>query len=1208
MILASCASSGLLVRDNESIADIPSENASETFYVLGNASTTESESVLDAIKKEILRSTSEENNILFVGDNTNEKKEQKVISDLDRQLNLIKETKATPFFVPGNYDWAFNGVDGLEVIEDHLENELGKEDILTPNNGCPIESIDFSEDIQLITIDSQWYIEDWDKNPKMNDKCDIKTREKFLLELEGELKKSANKLVILAIHHPLYTNGLHGGKFSSRDHVFPLNGNIPLPGIATLITQIRAQGAPSIQDRNNFKYKELVGKLEMHLNVNDQRILVVSGHEENLQYIEQENIKQLISGAAENGKPVSLGNNGLFSFGGKGFSKVEVFKDGRVYAFFYSVNEEGIASRIFQKKIFEAKKIYDLSHLEKKFPKTVSASVYELEEVEKSDFFRSIWGNHYRHVYGTKVNAEVAILDTLYGGLEVIRPGGGHQTRSLRLHDKEGKEYNMRALRKSAVQFLETTTFKGVDGEKYFSNTVTEELISDFYTAAHPYAAFAIPKLAKAAKVYYTNPKLYYVPKQEALGKYSESYGDQLYMIVEKPSDEYTNKKSFGYPDDVESTDDLLSKLREDEDYTLDEAAYIRARIFDMLIGDWDRHSDQWRWAEFEDDDGNKKFVPIPRDRDQVFANFDGSFLNTLSSIMGSINQFGVYGADIKDVKWFNEAGSKLDRALIKRSGKDVWIQQARFLQDAIDEKILNSAFASLPEEVQDSTLQEIKTHFIARKSNLVNIVERYYKEFVKFQMLTGTDKDDHFDITRFPDGRTQIIAYRIKDGEKEEVLFDRIFTSDETEEIWLYGLDDKDVFEVNGHPKKSILIRIIGGQDEDTFNISVGKGIKIYDRRTGDNKVLKKGGAHFRFTNFYEANLYDYKKKGKKSGGISLSVLGNPDSGTILRGRYSKLVNKFIENPYGTKTALSVDYHFLTQGLDIRLNKGYAAVITDFNLIADARYTSRNYTENFFGFGNETSNPDEFLSLDYNRVNLAITNAGIGLERASDYGSFFQIKFDLETVKVIRNGTNFVAENRPTLLDERKYFAVPNVTYEYKNFDDKDHPTKGMNFSTTLGGIDNLDNNDITGFVKSNLEFYNSLTHNKRLVLHTRVNGMFLMGDLPQFYQSSSLGAHNGLRGYRNERFTGKHSLLGNVNAIYNFEKVKTFLFPLGITVYGGYDIGRVWVEDDPSRKWHNSYGGGFQLAWTNALKGNMSVFNSDEGARLEFGFALNF
>ena len=41
----------------------------------------------------------------------------------------------------------------------------------------------------------------------------------------------------------------------------------------------------------------------------------------------------------------------------------------------------------------------------------------------------------------------------------------------------------------------------------------------------------------------------------------------------------------------------MMKNLHKDEKYTVDEKEYIKARLFDMLIGDWDRHSDQWRWG-----------------------------------------------------------------------------------------------------------------------------------------------------------------------------------------------------------------------------------------------------------------------------------------------------------------------------------------------------------------------------------------------------------------------------------------------------------------------------------------------------------------------------------------------------------------------------------------------------------------------------------
>jgi len=1206
-LLGSCATSRIQLKEEQKTEVQPKfTTKKESFYIIGNTSKSESSPTLNALQKVIVQDSSEKKHLIFIGDNTNEKNEDRVKADLDREINIIKQTNIDPVFVPGNFDWEYNAVEGLEVIEDYFEEKLNIEDVLKPNNGCPLESVEINDDIQLILIDSQWYLEDWDLHPNINDKCEIKTREKFILEVAGEIKKYRNKTIIFAMHHPMLTNGLHGGKFSFRDHIFPLQGNIPLPGIATMITQIRAQGGISIQDRFNKRYNELMEKLRIVLDEEDNRIIIVSGHEMNLQYIEEKNIKQLISGAGSDIKPVAIGNNGLFSYGKNGFSSLDFLQDGSVSATFYKVANDGNAQVIYKKKVFEPVQKPVLDTLPTKFPKTYTASVYNLEKVEKSDFFKSFWGDHYRDVYGKKVKARTAVLDTLYSGLEVIRPSGGHQTRSLRLETKEGKEYNMRALKKSAVQLLETTAYKGIDKE-YFTNTIPEELILDFYTAAHPYGAFAIPKIAKAAGVYYTTPELFYVPQQKSLGKYNKEYGDQLYMIVEKPSEEFKDRKSFGYPDDVESTDDLLNKLREDEDYTLDEEIYIRARIFDMLIGDWDRHSDQWRWAEFENEDGKKVFVPIPRDRDQVFANFDGSFLNLLRTFLGGTNQFGVYGENIENVKWFNNAGSKLDRALVKRSDRSTWIEQAKFLQQAIDLNTLDEAFASLPLEVQDATLEEIKQSFIKRKNNLVDIVDRYYNSFIEFQMLTGTDKDDYFEITRFEDGKTRIKGNRIKDGEKGDLLFDRVFDSKETKEIWLYGLDDDDIFEVHGDAKKPVLIRIIGGQDEDTYDISEGRKIKVYDRRTNDNNIKNKGGAHFKFTDFYDANLYNYQKSKTKKAGISFKTGFNPDDGSVISLSYEKEVNDFIENPYGKRTEVALEYQFLTQGLDLRFNKKYAAIFRDFNFIFNGRYTSTNYTENFFGYGNETINLDNTLTLDYNRVNLEMYNAGIGFERETDYGSLFQVKFDIETVRVGRSGNNLIENSNFDGIGERSYFGIPNITYSYKNFDDPDFPSKGMFFMTSIGGIDDLKNDNLTGFLKSNITFYNSIK-TQRLILKTEANTYLMVGDEPKFYQSAQLGNRSGLRGYRAQRFTGMNSLVGNADLFYNFQELKTFLFPIGISIYGGYDIGRVWVKDENSKVWHSSYGGGFIFKWTDAIQGQFSIFRSEEDTTIKFGFGLTF
>ena len=672
--------------------------------------------------------------------------------------------------------------------------------------------------------------------------------------------------------------------------------------------------------------------------------------------------------------------------------------------------------------------------------------------------------------------------------------------------------------------------------------------------------------------------------------------------------EDFDNRKSFGYPDDVESTDDLLKKLREDEDYTLDEGAYIRARLFDMLIGDWDRHSDQWRWAEFETDNDGKKFVPIPRDRDQVFANFDGSFLNLLRSVIGAANQFGIYGKEIIDVRWFNEAGSKLDRALIKRSNREDWLREAKFLQDKITQETIDKAFEDLPNEVQDSTMLEIKENLRLRKDNLINIANAYYDEFLKFQMLTGTDKDDWFVIEQLPKGITKISAFRKKEGEKGDLLFERIFDKGKTEEIWLYGLDDDDFFEVIGKPEKPIRVRIIGGQDTDSFSVEKGNNLFVYDNRAEDREIEKRGSAKFRFTKFYEANLYDYKKVRSSSGGISAYVGYNEDFGTVIQAKYKKDKNIFITNPYSRRTSIEANYHFLTQGIDVRLEKGYASIFSDFNLVADGRYTSRNYTENFFGFGNETFNVDDSRGFDFNRVNLSRYQGGLGVERESQYGSFFQVTYDIASVEIIKNGDNFINSAIPQAIEARNYFGIVNAKYKYKNFDDIHFPTKGLSFEVDGGTIDNFENKNLTFYTNAGFIFYNSLLSNNRLVLKTVGNYYQTLGDKPELYQRARLGANNGLRGYRNERFTGDSSLLGSAELAYSLKPIKTFFFPLGLHFFGGFDVGRVFQENEDSQKWHNCYGGGILLTWTDALIANLNIFNSAEDTRSSFGLRFSY
>jgi hypothetical protein len=1210
-IFSGCATYGPQYKTGEN--SLPSETSEKeidkTFYLIGNAgnSGNEASKSIQSLKKYLAENNTEDSYVLFLGNSfypsgmqpKDDALKNEAEKSMDQQLEALKDFKGKIVVLPGNRDWK-SGVDGLELEEDFLKAKFDDADVLQPNNGCGLESIDINDNVHLLALDTQWFLEDWDDYPKMNDKCDIKTRDKFFIEIEGELKKNANKTIIVALYHPLITYGEHGGKYPLIHKDF----------FSTFIKQVKIQGAISKQDRYNERYNELADRLKV-LTKDVDRLVFVSGSDESLQYIENGSVKQIISGAGSGATAAALGQFGEFSYGGQGFARLDVEKNGASEVRFFKANDDGTSALVFQKKIFDAEKQYDFSTLHENFPPTTKAKIYTDEMVEKTGFYKTVWGKHYRNIYGTDVTAKNVLLDTLYGGLKVVRAGGGHQTRSLRLEDKDGKTYNMRALKKSAVQFLQTVIIKDKMVEDDFRNTIPEDLILDFYTAAHPYGAFTIPQLSDAAGILHTNPKLYYVPKQKALGKYNEEYGNELYMIVERPDKEFDGKL-FGYPDDVESTDDLLAKLREDEKYKLDEKAYIRARVFDMLIGDWDRHNDQWRFAQHKDDDGNSLFVPIPRDRDQVYSNFDGGLLDVVRTLFNTSRQFQVYGEELKHTKWFNAAGIKLDHALIQNFGKEAWLEQAAIIQNNVTDRVIESAFKDLPKEAQDETAAEIKQKLKGRRDNIMKIAGEYYDYLAKLQVITGTDKDDYIEITRLPEGKTSIKTYRIKNGEKGVLMVDRTFDAKETKEIWVYGLDDDDVFEVKGDGNNPIFIRIIGGQNNDTYRIANGRKVKVYDQKSKKNTVEEKGGATFRFTDNYDYNTFDYKKQ-IQSVNLFLPVVAfNPDDGLKLGFSDLFTVNGFQRNPFSQQHRVAFGYYFATQGFDVNYEGEFANIFGNWNFLIGGYFQNANFSENYFGTGNETINPDyEFdIGLDYNRVRIGGYGASFGFKKDTPYGSKFQFKAIFDAIEVEGTDDRFISEviPAPTELDETKNFVTAEGIYQYESYDNKINPTRGMDFSLVAGGTQNIEDSErIFGYVKPSIIFYNAITRDRKLVLKTDVRGQFNIGNNYEFYQGAQLGSDTGLRAYRNERFTGRSAAVAGADLRYSFNKFRTALTPVQIGIFGGYDVGRVWVPNDTSDVFHSSYGGGLWVNTADLLSGTFNLFSGEEGLRFTFGLAFS-
>ncbi|MGB1230911.1 MAG: metallophosphoesterase [Winogradskyella sp.] len=1207
-IFTSCATLKRQVKENTEQQFPFNKEIEHSFYLIGDAGKTllnfESETI-NAFQNE-LNKASKNSTALFLGDNIYENgmppkthhNRDFAEHQLNTQTKAVKNFKGKTVFIPGNHDW-YSGINGLKEQEKFIENILGKDSFL-PENGCPLEKVNVTEKVVLIVVDTEWYITDWNQHPTINDDCEIKTRAKFFDELEGLIKKARGKTTLIALHHPMFTNGSHNGQFSFKSHIKPL------PILGTLKNIVRKASGLSPADMQNTMYNELRKRI-ITLSQENEKVIFVSGHEHSLQYIVKDNLPQIVSGSGSKTSATRNVGGGQFSYGVNGYARLDVFKDGSSHVRFYSDNSNSV---LFQTEVLPANKKPALHNYPLNFASNKQASIYTKKEITKSNIYKAFWGERYRKYFGTKVNAPVVSLDTLYGGITIVRKGGGHQSKSLRFKDKQGREYVMRALRKNALQYLQAVAFKDQFIEGQFDDTLTQDLLLDVFTGSHPYAPFTIATLANAVGVYHTNPKLYYIPKQNALGDYNEGFGDELYMIEERAGDGHGDKASFGFSNELISTDDLLKKLNKDEDHILDEASYIRARLFDMLIGDWDRHEDQWRWAVFSEN-GKTIYRPVPRDRDQAFSIMsNGALLGFATSVIPSLRLMKSYDVDLKSPKWFNLAPYPLDMALINQSNKSVWDAEVKQIVAGLTDAVIDEAFLHFPKEVNDNTVKNIKRKLKGRRANLQNISNNYYAHINKYAVIKGTNKDDWFDIERLPNGQTKVTAYRIKKGKKGVIFHQRTYASKVTKEIWVYGLDDDDVFKVIGNGDQLMPIRLIGGQNNDTYNVQNGSKVFVYDYKSKNNKFLTNNGK-IKLTDDYKTNVYDYKKLKNSANQLMPSIGSNPDDGLKIGLKNTFTTFGFERNPFTSQHQITAAYYFATQGFDLVYKGEFANIITHVNLGLQAQFTSPNYAFNYFGDGNETINEaaDGDKDLDYNRVKIRTFKIAPSLIWRGRMGGRFTAKISYESNEVQRTNTRYIATipAGSTVFNKQNFYGI-DTKYQYFNADNKAFPTLAMLLGVQTGYKNNVSTLKGYGYVIPELSITHRLVTSGQLVFATKLKAHLNIGNNFEFYQGATLGADNGLRGYRNQRFNGKSAFVQSTDLRLNLRKVKTGLLPLNIGVFGGFDYGKVWVENKNSNKWNTSIGAGVFANAADMITAHLSAFNSDDGLRLAFKLGFGF
>lgn len=1185
----------------------------QSFYLIGDAGNLDlpSNKTEFEILKSDLQKADSASYLIFLGDNIypkglnpekdspeNEEGKRK----LDVQIDLSKNFKGKTLFVPGNHDW-YSGLQGLKAQEKYIKKHIDQKKVFLPKDGCGIDKIKVNDSIGIIAVDSQWFLEDWDRHPGLNEKCDIKTRDAFFDEFESQLNKFQNRTTLLVVHHPLATNGSHGGKYSLKQQLFPLDNHFPLPVIGTLLNLVRATSGLSPQDLQNTTYRNFSSRISTLLQ-DRNNVVVVSGHDHNLQYVQQNNLKQIISGSASKTQAAKKSGKNDFSYGRKGYAVLDVFSNGASEIRFYGYNGNS-SELLMAKEVTPEKKEYkDPGYLNPN-EGIVKTTVYDPEATKKSDVYKFFFGRHYRKMYGRDISVSSADLNNLYGGLTPIRMGGGHQTNSLRLVDNQEREYNMRAVKKSATRFIQSVAFKNDYVVEEFENTLTEKFLLDFYTTNHPFYPLVIPSMQKALGIFHSQPKLVYIPKQTALKEYNENFGDELYIIEERPTAAHQDVERFGSPNDIVSTEEMLANIQKDKNTFVDKDIYMRVRLFDMLVGDWDRHSDQWRWAEFKEGD-KTIYKPIPRDRDQVFPHYDGAFFKVIMGIP-PLRHMQDYRPKLKNAKWFNREPYPLDLAILEASELEGWEKQAKYIQDNLSEEIIRESFKILPEEAKDNYDETIIQTILARKTQLKDFAEEYHKVLSKVVILKGTDQKDEFFITRLPKGKTQVKIYS---GDDRELIFEKEFNRKETKEIRLFGLNDMDKFVVEGKASQPILIRMIGGIDDDIYEVKRSKKIKVYDYKNGNSTENSAFLTQTKLVNDYEINTYDYTQPKYNVFTMLPNAGYNPDDGIMVGLSPTYTFNGFDRKPFSSRHTVNLNYYFATKGFEAKYKGSFLKAIGKWNLDINGRYTSPTFSTNFFGLGNETENRQKELGMDYNRVRQESYSVGPSVYKIFRNNGRLDFFANYNYIRVEENIDRIVTQSSDVNSEvfRGQNFTEAGAKYLYRNYDNESLPTLGMTFSGIAKWVTNnerIENNFV--YTELNLGFTHKISANGKLTAASMVKGKGIFGNGYEFYQGAVLGGDQDLRGLRPGRFVGDKVFLQTTDLRLDLLRIKAGI-PMRLGVFTGFDYGRTWLKGEESDKWHSSYGGGIWLNGAQLITATVSYFKSSDPGRIVVGLNFGF
>jgi hypothetical protein len=784
------------------------------------------------------------------------------------------------------------------------------------------------------------------------------------------------------------------------------------------------------------------------------------------------------------------------------------------------------------------------------------------ERYRKSGFYRLLFGADYRDLWTTPVSLPVLDLRTFAGGLQPVRIVGHGQSKGLALKGANGVSYTFRPILKDASGLLPVE----------LRESKARDFVQDQMASGHPAAHVMVGPLMDSVGLLHNDPQLVIMGDSDGLGEFRKDFGGV-------PGDIEVFTGTPGFKGTLETLDGegMWAKLRESPAVRADSRAYLKARLIDQLIGDWDRHRNQWRWARVA---GQPRWQPIPEDRDQAFVRFEGLAIGNLRPTLPLLVKFGDKYSSLHGLTF---DGWDVDKRILADLDKAAWDELSREVQAALTDPVLERAANSMPPEYFAKDGARLLRGLKSRRARLTEQADDFYRFINRDVDVYCTDQGEEVSAKRMPNGDLELSVSLA--GQGAEPYFRRLFRESETDEVRLYLLGGEDRVVVTGGRHGGVLLRVIGAGGRDVVDDSQGGGTR-FSSADDDDQVVEGPGTHWDRRPYVppknkSADWIPPKDWGRHTY-PAFRLTYDPDLGALLSASLHTTGNGFRKDPYADRQTVRATYAAQEQAVRFSYDGDFRFENSprhfDVLALASGLEISR-----FFGFGNDTTiagDPDDYEV------------------RARQYAIAPRLRWDLGKRSEVWLGaigkyTDSHTDSHPVLggslvYGEGNFGQVgPGLGVEIDTTDGLALPTRGVRLDVVGTMYPEVwDVESTFGKVFAQAQAFLSPSGGWQPTLVLAAGGQQVFGDAPLFDLAnlggrSRLGRYDpagqgAVRGLRPQRYTGDALLYGNADLYLPVTRASFLGIPLQFGLQGFADTGRVYLDGEDSDTWHTGYGGG--------------------------------